>query len=342
MIVRRVRAVGASAIRRAGFVATAVCVAACVAASPAAAQYRVIDAITLADIASGSLTALGASCKSTSVPTPGDLPPIPGLAPLPGLTPKQLYFAAAGGFGVFETDAAGLGGRGVGLAEARAHWVPPSMCRFDGFVGVNGTTLGALSATIEGRLLLLPGRAFAPALELVAAEGMGGSGDIENLGTRMVARLSATTPNLYALTIGRIGQALIGERFPKLDLRARLYAGWASFRGDYWRPLPPLAYEISKDLRVKWGGGGSYTEAGGTAQFGTLHVPVSLLVSSEHVIGGYLPVHRPRARDAIGLAYRLPGFNKNSWLVARVERRRDLVTTTSYRLEVAHLALGAR
>lgn len=315
----------------------------------AAAQYRTIDAVTWADAASGAWSSLTAACDTTRAGVGGGAPTtLPGLPPIPGaVNDSPAYFlAGAMGAGAVKNDAALRGGRGAAFVQVRAHWAPMNRCRTDAFATIAAATPGSATVLIEGRIRLIPGNTFAPTAEGAIAQSMGDAGDAETRSTRMAIRLSAALPNPYTWTLQPIIRLFMGEKTPRLDIKARFHGGWAAFAGDYWRPLPPNPPPNPNGtpavLRVSWGGGGSFTDAGGTAMVTVLHLPVSIVAASEHIIGGYQPVGHARATDALGLAWRLPGHDKNLWLVARAERLRDLETRTTYRVELAHLLLGSR
>lgn len=316
-------------------------------AMPAVAQQRIADALSFADIASGSLTGLAAACDRTrQAPRGGVSPMLPELPMLPmgGPSPsnRQFYFAAAAGAAVLDMDAALRDGHGVGQFQARAHFVPRALCWLDAFAVVYASTSSALAGTVQLRILPLPDSWFAPAIELAAGQIFGGANEPGQIDLKFSARVSATTPNLYALTIGRVTEMLLHEQSPKLDFRARLFVGRASFAEDYWMQNVVCA-DVGGNtcLRMSRNGGGVYNEIGGTAFVSMLHIPVSLLATTEQ-IDGVIPISRPPARESLGLAFRLPGHNRNLWLVARVERFRDRVTTNGFRLELTQLLLGAR
>ena len=312
------------------------------------AQFRISDALTWADAASGAWSSLIAACPATRTGPGGGAPTtLPGLPQTPG-APRAAtwYFAGAIGGGAFHADASGRNSRGAAAAEWRAHWAPQERCRTDLFFTVSGLSNGAATATLEGRYRLAPGNTLAPIIEAFAVPPVGGAGEPDATAVRFGARAAILAPNTYEYTVQPLLRLALGDRSPHLDIKARVFGGWNAFTGDYWMPLPPNPppglYGTPAVLRVPWGGGGNFTDVGGTALVSLLHIPVSLIVSSEHVLGGMQPVRHPRARDAIGIAHRLPGHDKNLWLVVRAERLRDLETTTTYGIELAHLLLGSR
>jgi hypothetical protein len=147
---------------------------------------------------------------------------------------------------------------------------------------------------------------WAPAIELAASVRGGGTHASDaGPGPNASARLSVTTPNLWALTIGRIGEPTLGHWWPRLDLRGRLYGG------------------VDES---------SAFQAGGVIVANLLQKPVALLVGSEH--------DGPAARDGAAAAYRLRCCGDFGWLIARaVRHRRGSVHSTEYRLEFAQLVI---
>lgn len=270
---------------------------ACIAAT-AGAQQRVMDALIAADYASGSLSAIQCSASLPELPA---LPPMPGAAAGANVRPREWFYAAALG-------AAGDSHRAYGTAVARARFVRDAWCAFDLGITAAGTTSGAVSGTLDMRYLL--GRnVWAPAIELGASVRTSGTRARDaGAGPDASARLSATTPNLWAATVGRLGEPALGNWWPRLDLRARLYGG------------------INES---------SEFQAGGVLVAHLLQKPVALLVSSAH--------DGAAARDGLGAAYRVPCCGDFGWLLARAVRHRSGRTaSTEYRLEFAQLVLSTR
>lgn len=261
----------------------------------AGAQQRVMDALIAADYASGSLSAL--QCTAS-------LPELPALPPMPGSTsprPREWFFAG-------ELGAAGDSHRTYGTVLLRARFVRDAWCAFDLGITAAGTTSGAASGTLDLRYLL--GRnSWAPAIELGTSLRTRGTHAADaGAGPDASARLSATTPNLWATTIGRIGEPALGAWWPRLDLRARMYGG------------------VDASSRF---------QAGGVLVANLLHKPVALLASSEH--------DGAAARDGLAAAYRMPCCGDFGWLIGRALRHRGgLIQTIEYRLEFAQLVLKAR
>lgn len=260
-----------------------------VGAESAGAQQRVFDALIAADYASAALTAL--QCTA-SLP---ELPPLPGAV---GPRPQEWFFAAALG-------AAGDSHRSYGTALARARFVRETWCAFDLGITAAGTTSGAASATLDTRYLLMR-NVWAPAIEIAASAKTGGANASDaGAGPGASARLSATTPNLWAMTIGRLGEPALGDWWPRLDLRGRLYGG------------------VDES---------SQFQAGGVIVANILHKPIALLGGSEY--------DGPAARDGIAAAYRVRCCGDFGWLIARaVRHRRGSVHSTEYRLEFAQLVI---
>ncbi len=264
-------------------------------AAPVAAQQRVLDPLIAADYASGALTAL--QCTAS-------LPELPALPSIPGTQiarPREWFYAAALG-------AAGDSHRTYGTALARARFVRDAWCAFDLGITAAGTTSGAAAGTLDARYLL--GRnAWAPAIELGATVRTNGTNASDaGAGPDASARLSATTPNLWAATIGTLGEAVLRDWWPRLDLRARLYSGFDQ---------------------------SSQFQAGGVLVAHLLQKPVALLASSEH--------DGAAARDGLAAAYRVPCCGDFGWLIARAVRHRGGASpTTEYRLEFAQLVLSTR
>lgn len=263
---------------------------------------------------------------------------IPGAAASP--SERAWYFAGSLGMAAFDLNSAGRDGRGVGVAELRAHRLFDNGCRLDGSITLNGTSSTAFAGTAALRFLIWPGNDFAPAIEAAYSRSTGGPHESDSgVDANWAGRFSIGTPNLYALTLGRVTDLLLKERSPKLDIRARLYTGAALFAGNQ---LGYCGNAFSTGQCETANHGGTYQDIGGIATFTVLHIPVSLLISTEQVFVGSHPKYRAQALDGLGVALRMPGFNRDLWLVARAERNRDFGTTTTYRLELTHLLLGAR
>lgn len=275
-----------------------ICAAVACIAGAAGAQQRVLDALIAADYASGSLSAIQCSASLPDLPT---LPQMPGAAAGSVVRPREWFYAAALG-------AAGDSHRTYGTALARARFVRDAWCAFDLGITAAGTTSGAASGTLDVRYLL--GRnVWAPAIELgVSLRTSGARASDAGAGPDASALLSATTPNLWATTVGRVGEPVLGDWWPRLDLRARLYGG----------------IDESSEL-----------QAGGVLVAHLLQKPVALLVSSAH--------DGASARDGLGAAYRVPCCGDFGWLVARAVRHRSSRTaSTEYRFEFAQLVLSTR
>ncbi len=275
-----------------------ICVGVVCIAGTAGGQQRVMDALIAADYASGSLSAIQCSASLPELPA---LPPMPGAAAGSVVRPREWFYAAALG-------AAGDSHRTYGTAVARARFVRDAWCAFDLGITAAGTTSGAASGTLDVRYLL--GRnAWAPAIELGASIRTSGTHASDaGAGPDASARLSVTTPNLWAATVGRVGEPVLGDWWPRLDLRARLYGG----------------IDESSEL-----------QAGGVLVANLLQKPVALLVSSAH--------DGAAARDGLGAAYRVPCCGDFGWLVARAVRHRSgRSSSTEYRIEFAQLVLSTR
>jgi hypothetical protein len=303
---------------------------------PLAAQQRSIDAITLADLASGSLTSLGGCAGNSQTTGPGGGTPtvIAGLPSLPGSGPnaseRQWYFsgslgavAALKAVGVDDTRRPPLV-----VAAARTHFVPANSCAFDAFLTARTAIATAAAVVAEARWFFTPGSPAAPALE--AGIGLATRGEhAADAGIHPDAtlRFAATTPNLYPLSVGPIMDRLLGWRSPKLEVRARIFGGGA--------------VGIQREPGVAQASG-AVSQVGGTGLFSLLHFPVSIVGGVTQALGA-IPRDQMQASRTVGLAYRLNCCERNLWLVVRIsdEAGRD-IKRTSYSFELAHILLGGR
>ena len=305
-------------------------------ASPLAAQQRSIDAITLADLASGSLTSLGGCVASAPLIGPGGGAPtvIAGLPSLPGSGPspseRRWYFSGSLG-AVTALKAVGVADTrrpALAIATARAHFVPANSCAFDAFVTGRTTVTTAAAIVAEARWFFSPGSPVAPALEVGLGAGTVGAhaGDV-GMHPDATLRLAATTPNLYPLSVGPIMDRLLGWRSPRLELRARIFGGGAvGIQRE-----PGVAYTA-----------GAVSQVGGTGMFSLLHFPVALVGGVTRALGA-IPRDQMQSSETVGLAYRLNCCDDNLWFVPRIthEAGRD-IKRILYSFELAHLLIGAR
>ena len=305
-------------------------------ALPLAAQQRSIDAITLGDLASGSLTSLGGCVASSLLNGPGGGAPsgIAGLSAIPGsgLGPSERRWYMSGSLGAVSwLKASGVTDTRrppLGVASARMHFVPLNSCAFDAFVTGRTTVTTAAAIVAEARWFFSPGLPAAPALEVGLGAGTIGAhaGDV-GIHPDATLRLAATTPNLYALSVGPVMDRLLGWRSPKLELRARVFGGGAvglQTESGVAKTAEPVS------------------QVGGTGLFSLLHFPVSIVGGVTRALGA-IPRDQVQSSETFGIAYRINCCDRNAWLVIRTSRElAHDIKRTSYSMELAHLMLGAR
>lgn len=294
-----------------------------------AAQQRSLDAITLGDIASGSLSSL--SLCGTQAPRRAAIQPeIPGLPTIPGDSgpvARDWHFAGALGGAAGVRDAQRTGARSVALASGRVHFTPRATCAFDAFLTVRGSAPTAAAAVAEFRWVVAPRIGSVPAIEAGIGATTGGAraGDAD-VRPDATLRVTASTPNL-AIFGDPILSRLFGHRAPRLDVRARFFGGAA---------LPVQAEpDGTKSTKI-------FSQVGGTGLFSVLHFPVALVAGIERS-AGEVPAGRPLSRETGGLAWRPRCCNDNAWIVARATRLTGNGTAvTAWSLEFAHLLAGSR
>lgn len=293
-------------------------------------QQRSLGAITLGDLASGSLTSLSLCGKAAPLPNEGVTPAIPSLPSIPGDSGpvvRNWHFAGALGGAAGVRDVQRNGERSVALASGRVHFTPAGTCAFDAFLTLRGAAPTAAAAVLEARWVVGPRLGSVPAFEAGIGATSGGSraGDAD-VRPDATLRFTASTPNLAVLADPILAR-LLGHRAPRFDVRARLFGGAA---------VPVQAEPDGSRSRAV------FSQVGGTGLFSILHVPVSLVAGVERS-AGEVPANRPLSRETAGLAWRLRCCDDNAWIVARATRLAgNGMTVTAWSLEFAHLLVGSR
>lgn len=296
--------------------------------TPAFAQGRILDSTTVAEGAARAMAPPTPSCgPSLANPNGGSVTTQAGLTPIPGsANPSDRRWYAAGFVGAIVTrEVPATGDREIETRVSGSGRLHYAACSVDVFVTGTAVTSPAAAITSEVRWNIVPGSSLAPGLEI----GLGVFTDKARatdlaVNQNTTLRLGATTPNLYALTLGPILHGIIGDGYPRFDIRARLWTGEASLlqkdQGIYLRtPFP---------------------QVGVTLPIPVLHFPFSLLLAKEWSFHS-IPTQQPRDQFTWGLSIRLPSALRATWIVAkRTHSTRLGADMTSYSINLVNLNLG--
>ena len=244
-----------------------------------------MDALAIADIADA-----GGRPQPSCEKVP-DLPPIPGVTPEVNrsyTTTVSASIAAGVGSGVRGGD-----DFVVGEGTLRLHFTPEYDCRFDLYLSAILHSRGEAALTTQALYTLAAGEHGMVALS-AGAQGTTRARPFPGLATspQVSGRVVVLTPNLFQPVSALMTRVF--PSFPRLDVRARGYAGGAT------------------SLYGRVGPGNDWVpETGVTIGLNVLHLPFTVQCAIE--TSGTPAVDWAPTRRSATLAYRLSGH----WLTVR-------------------------